>query len=259
MMKDPKLSEPNKRKYFVAFIGVTALNILLAGFLLNSFGQSSGRDTRNQPPLKVEVAIQDNCPLRLTVINVDNSPSWYQAVNYAVQNASGKPILGYVILASGKHTGQIVTGFFPIKSFRAGDSHAEEMSIEHVNIRPDEVLSLSIDYIEFDDESSWGADTQGQSEHMAGGRAGVIAAAKQFIDLIKKRQFAALTPFLEKKLVDIVVPFPDKVQSEKWRQGFDGGYKGIVSVLQTNLERGYQELLKKLDEIRRGQIDRTQD
>lgn len=258
-MKNPKSNELKSRRYFLAFLCVTALNVVLGGFLLKSFGQSSGKDTQNQKPLKVEVAAQENSPLRLTLINVDNSPSWYQAVNYAVQNASGKPVQGYVIVASGKHTGQIVTSFFPIRSFRIGDSHADEMAIERVNIRPDEILSLSIDYVEFDDESSWGANTQGQSEHMAGGRAGVRAAAEYFIDLIKKHQFAAVTPFLEKELVDIYVPFPDTNQSEKWRQGFDSGYKSVVSVLQSSRERGYEELLKKLDEIRRGQIDRAQD
>jgi hypothetical protein len=248
-MKNPKSNEPKNRKYFQAFICVTALNILLAGFLLNSFGQTSRKDTQNQTPLKVEVAAQEDGPLRITLINVDNSPSWYQAISYAVQNTSNKPVRGYVVSANGKHTGKIVTSFFPITLFQARDAHQDEMALERENIRPGEALLLSVDYVEFEDGNSWGPNTQKQSDQIAGGRAGVESARLYFNELIAKRDMAVLTSLLEKNLVDVEVPFPDEVPSEQWKIGFEQGFKSVVYFFKGKRSKDPRALSKYLDEI----------
>ncbi len=256
-MKNQQSNERKGKKYLLAFIAVTALNLPLGTFLIHkSFGQTN--KYADQKPLTVEVATQNDSPLRIVLINIDNSALSAQKVNYTVQNIGNKSVKGYVIWANGKNTGKITTNFFPTKLFQPGTVYTEELFIEREGIKPDESLSLSIDYVEFEDSSSWGEDVQGQSEHLIGARAGVESAVKQFKDLINNRETAALTTILEKKLVDVEVTLPKTVQSEKWKKGFTDGYKTIVGFLNSQRGQGHDQLLKKLNEIENLQTERRQ-
>lgn len=256
-MKNQQFSERRGKKYLVTFIAVTALNLMLGAFLIH---KSSGQTNKyaDQKPLIVEIIAQNDSPLRIMLTDVDNSAALLQKVNYAIQNISNKPVKGYVIWANGKSTGKITTNFFPTKLFQTEAVYTEELFLERENIKPNEGLSLSIDYVEFEDGSSWGEDVQGQSEHLIGARAGVEVAIKQFKDLINNRETAALTTILEKKLVDVEVALPKTFQSEKWQKGFTDGYKTIAGFLKNQRGQGYDELLKKLNEIENPQIERRQ-
>ena len=247
-MKNHQSNKRNGKKYLVTFIAVTALNLVLGAFLIH---KSSGQTNKHadQKLLIVEVTAQNDSPLRIMLIDIDNSALSAQKVNYTIQNIANKPVKGYVVWAKGKHTGKISTNFFPTKSFQPGAFYPEELFLERENIKPDESLSLSIDYVEFEDGSSWGEDAQGQSEHLIGARAGAEVAVKELRSLINNRETAALTALLEKNLVDIDVSLPKTVQSEKWQRGFTNAYKAIVGVLHNQRGQGHNELLKKLDEI----------
>ena len=247
-MKNHQSNKRKGKKYLVTFIAITALNLVLGAFLIH---KSSGQTNKHadQKPLIVEVIAQNDNPLRIMLIDIDNSALSVQKVNYTIQNIANKPVRGYVIWAKGKNTGKITTNFFPTKSFQPGTVYTEELSVEREGIKPDESLSLSIDYIEFEDGSSWGEDIQGQSEHLIGARAGVEVAVKELRSLINNRETAALTALLEKNLVDVDVSLPKTAQSEKWRTGFTDAYKAIVGFLNNQRGQGHNELLKKLDEI----------
>ena len=258
-MDNKKFSLQKSKKYLVAFVFVMLLNIGLGAFLLHTvLAQTSEKDYRNQPPIVAKTMIQDDSPLRITTINVDNSATSFQSVNFIVQNISSKSVKGYVILGSGKNTGKIVTNFFPVKLFETVGINEDELRLERSNIQPDEILSLSIDYVEFEDGSSWGKDTQGQSEYISGGRAGVKAATEELKNLVDKREIVVLTSLLEKALVSIDVPLPESVQSEKWRKGFENGYKGVVYFLKGQRKKGIEEISRRLDEIKKNQTKRRQ-
>lgn len=254
-MKNQEMKTNKSRTYLMAFVVVTVLNVALAVYLLQiSFAQTNENRFKDQPPVKVELTTQSDSPLRITVINVDNSETSSQTVNFTIQNISNKLIKGYVILGSGK----IVTHFFPVKSFQPRAFNRDELSLERENIKTDEPFLLSIDYVEFDDGSSWGEDKQRQSDNIAGGRAGVKAATEQLKKIINQREITTLTAFFEIQLADVDVPLPESVQSEKWQSGFRNGYKSIVGFLKGQREKGVEELSKKLDEIRDNQIERRQ-
>ena len=259
-MKNELLSARNGKRYLIAITAVSVINIALMSFLLHtSFGQATDKFT-DQQPLKIEVAVQDICPLKITLVDVDNSDSSFQKINYAVQNVSGKPITGYVIWESGKSTGKVATNFFPIKPFQASVIYTGESFVERENIKDDENVSLSVDYVEFADGSSWGNDTQGQSKHIAGGRAGVNAAAEQLSDLIGKGEVGVLTALLKRDLVDIEVPLSGTAQNDKWQYGFRSGYKSAVSFLNKHWGKEDKEILEKLNEVRKYvQIKRGQE
>ena len=250
-MDNKKFSIQKSKKYLVAFVFVMLLNIGLGAFLLHTvLAQTSEKDYRNQPPIIAKTLMQDDSPLRITTVNIDNSASLFQSVNFIIQNIGSKSVKGYVILGIGKNTGKIVTNFFPVKLFETVGVKQDELRLERNNIQPDEILSLSIDYVEFEDGSFWGEDTQGQSEHISGGRAGVKAATEQLKKLVDKHEIVVLTSLLEKALVDVDVPLPESVQSEKWRKGFENGYKGVVYFLKGQREKGIEEISKRLDEIK---------
>jgi hypothetical protein len=244
----------SKRTYLIAFTFVMLLNSLLAVFLFRTvLAQNSGSNLRNQPPVIAEVVRQTDNPLLITVMNVDNSNPNYQLVNYTVQNMSNKPVKGFVIWGDGKNTGQISTNFFPTKFFQIGASYTEELYIDRENIKRQKnfpfLINLSVDYVEFDDGSFWGKDTQGQSEHIAGAFTGAEIATEQLKGLIANQERAVLATILEKQLVDVEVPLPDafKDRSEKWQKGFRNGYKSIVSFLKSQKNVNNEEFLKKLD------------
>lgn len=259
-MDNKKFSVQKSKKYLVAFVFVMLLNIGLGAFLLHTvLAQTSEKDYRNQPPIIAKTVTQDDSPLRITTINVDNSATSFQSVNFIVQNISSKSVKGYVILGSGKNTGKIVSNFFPVKLFETIGVKQDELRLERSNIQPNDILSLSIDYVEFEDGSSWGEDAQGQSEFISGGRAGVKAATEQLKNLVDKREIVVLTALLEKALVNIDVPLPESVKSEKWQRGFENGYKGVVYFLKGQRERGIEEISKRLDEIKKkNQMERRQ-
>jgi len=249
-MKDQQSSERKDKKYLFAFVAVTALNLMLGAFLIHkSFGQTS--KYADQKPLTVEVTAQNDSPLRITFTNIDNSASSFQSIDYAVQNVSSKPIIGYVIWAKGKNTGKIATNFFPTKSFQANVIYTEDLFVERENVKTDEVLSILVDYVEFEDGSSWGNNAQGQSEHITGGRAGVKAAAEQLYDLISNKKMEDLTAILNTELVDIEVPFLENAPNDKWRNGFRSGYKSTISFLKNQRGKNEKELLEKLNEVKK--------
>jgi hypothetical protein len=256
-MKNHQTNKRKGKKYLVTFIAITALNLVLGAFLIH---KSSGQTNKHadQKPLIVEVTAQNDNPLRIMLIDIDNSALSVQKVNYTIQNIANKPVKGYVVWAKGKNTGKITTNFFPTKSFQPGAFYTEELFLERENIKPDESLSLAIDYVEFEDGSSWGEDVQGQSEHLIGARAGVEVAVKELRNLINNRETVALTALLEKKLVDVDVSLPKSVQSEKWQKGFTDGYKTIVGFLKNQRGQGHNELLKKLNEIENLQTEGRQ-
>ncbi len=162
-------------------------------------------------------------------------------------------------MGSGRNTGKIITNFFPVKSFQAQSINLDALNQERSNIQPSDILFLSIDYVEFEDGSSWGEDTQGQSEQIAGGRAGVEAATEQLKTLVDKREIASLNSLLERELMDVNVPLTNSAQSEKWRKGYEKGYKGVVYFLKGQSATGIEKISEKLNDIKRkNQTERRQ-
>lgn len=258
-MKNLKLS---KRSYLVAFSIVMILNVCLGIFLIrNVLAQTSDDKLKNQLPIKVEVVEQKDNPILITVINVDNSAESYQKINYAVQNIGNKSIRGYVVWGSGKNTGKIITNFLPTKLFQPNASFTEELFIERENLKSDGKISLTIDYVAFEDGSSWGEDTQGQSEQINGGCVGAATAAEQFVKIIENKDEATLNNIMKKPLLEVEIPLPEgfKNKSEKWQTGFRGGYKSIISYIKKQQDKGGKELLESLNEIKQNlQSERRQ-
>jgi hypothetical protein len=249
-MKNIKLS---KRTYLVAFAFVMLLNALIAAFLFRTvLAQTSDSKLKNQTPITVEVVKQTNNPLLITIVNVDNSNQNYQMINYSVQNISNKSIRGYVTEARSENSGKISTDFFPAKLFQTGITYNEELIVERENIKLNKNLSLLIDYVEFEDGSYWGEDTQGQSEQIAGGLVGAKMAIEYFESFIENRELLNLRTLMDKPLKDIEITLPEisKSKNEKWQDGFRNGYKSIIGFVKNQKGKSDEQILSKLNEIK---------
>lgn len=245
-MKNLKL---NKKTYMLAFIVVTILNVVLAGFLLRAgLAQISDKTLKNQPPVKAEVLKQDDSPALITVINVDNSEEKDQTVKYSVQNVGSKKIRAYVlVLADKSDTGKVITNFF--QSFEVGKIIQDSISEARVNIKSN-TLFLSLDYIEFEDGSSWGKDIQKQSEYLTGYKKGQRTAIDEIKSKLNNRNNEAISNLLKQEISEINPPNVDTTETVRWQNGFTGGYRFVLLRLQFAYEkRGIEAISSKLDEI----------
>jgi len=240
----------SKSNYLVTFVCFTGLNIILVGILLYTvYAQTTDEVLRNQTLLVVEVVKQKDCPVSFTIVNVDNSAPSFQRVNFNVQNISTKAIRAYVLTGQAKTTGKIITDSFITSLLNPGLFQGEEISLERKAIKESGRMFLSVDYIEFQDGSSWGVDSQGFSKRIAGERVGRVAAINRIKDLIARKNLVDLDGLLGQEISEMEIETPDSGQSDEWKKGYRTGYKAVFSILQRSKEGGVEALSTKLNEI----------
>jgi uncharacterized protein with PQ loop repeat len=248
-MKNFKLG---KKTYLIGFAFVMLLNICLTFFLIKGvLAQTSDNKTKNQPPIVAETTRQNDSPLRITIINVDNSNKDYQEINYTVRNVSNKSIRAYVVLNNSKINGDRGTTIrrFGTTLFQPGEFDKGWLSEERSLIKSDDVLFLSIDYVEFADGAFWGKDTARQSEYIAGSRAGWKEMVRQ-LKLLYNQKGTSLTDFLKRDATEINPLSIDSSQTSKWQDGFRSGYRAAASTLQkTYKNQGADLIYIKLSEM----------
>lgn len=244
-----KLRSLESSKYFLLFVFVMGLNVLLAVFLLHTaFGQTS--DTSNQKPLAVEIAAQANSPAAITAIYVDNSAESYQTVNYSVQNVGSKKIKAYVLLHTNKSgAGGTSTNFF--QSFIPGQIIQNSFIEERTNIKSNDKIFLSFDFIVFQDGNSWGIDSQKQSEYIFGHIDGQKEAVKYVRQVLTDTNDDAVSGLLQQQLADINPPAAgDSKKTDERQRGFVAGYRFIIGRLQFAYEKqGMEAVRLKLEEV----------
>jgi hypothetical protein len=240
----------SKSNYIVASACLILLNILSGSILLfSTFAQISDNLTKDQTPIVPEIVKQKNCPLTITIINVDNSASSFQKVDFVLRNVSNKSVRAYVLLGQANTTGKINTYSFATKFLRANEFHEGEVFLERVAIRESKQLFLSIDYAEFEDGSSWGADSQGFSKNISGERAGRLAAIRELKNVITSDNLAYLTGLLNQDITEMAIDLPKSKQSEGWKKGYKTGYKTVFSMLQSSEEKDIEKFKVQLDEM----------
>ncbi len=209
-----------------------------------SFAQVDEKLKQTEQAVTVEVLSQTDSPVLITFLNVENSALSYQSVNYTIQNLSDKPIRGLVILHDGA-----TASIFLNKLFQSGQVIYSETAIERNNIKRKNTVTLSVDYVEFMDGSSWGSDTRKLSEIIAGTWEGQKQAIGKLREIIKNNDSEALTKLLEQEITELIVPTPDKGKSDTWQRGFRTGYRGIISTFQRQQDKQIKTISEKLDEM----------
>ena len=226
----------------VKFLKLSVFGMLI--FFQSLFGQTIENLPQEQVPVNVEVAAQKDSPLLVTFLNVENSASSYQVINYTLQNVGNKPIRAFTVLNYGS-----TTSFRLFKPFQPNQVSYDQSYIERANLRRPKTIFLSVDYVEFSDGSSWGEDSMKMSEWVAGHRSGAKAAVEKVRSLIKNNDSEGLSAVLKYEITALPVSESKTGNSHKWQRGFGSGYSSIVSTLEKQSNQSFEALIIKLDEL----------
>lgn len=224
-------------------------------------GQEGNRSTNTA---RVLVNTKGDAPVELRIAHPESAgvDQYVPEVELVITNTSNKMVSAYAIRFEVGLNGQLRRGgvkfarFSTARSlFRPGDSQTVDIGGTHYPL-PVERLVVSIDFLEFTDGTTWGADTYSSREVLAGLRAGQEATANYLRRLIAAQGPTAFARELERADDDSGIPFGE---SPKWREGFQQGRTFIKARVKreakdfsaTEIERVLTQPIDALDEIRR--------
>jgi hypothetical protein len=211
-----------------------------------------------QPPV-VSVTEQQDVPLAIFVEGYDVSDLSLLRIKYRVQNVSNKVIQAYAILEEidrdkgGIKGTTIVNLSREAKFLQPTQSRLETCDLPGRN-GPVASLTLSVDYVEFDDGTKWGKDSQRSAGHLAGQREGKKAALKKMKEMREKDGDHVLEEFLKKKDAEVISPPAGR--SAEWEYGFRVGHNTALYLLRVAHSKGgvqalVSELQRELEDAER--------
>jgi hypothetical protein len=209
--------------------------------------------------VNVIVQTQPESPLILTIISITPSSPRTPEFSYAVVNGSSKAVSAYAIRHTVKVGGSQTSGV-TLTSMRSASSllyqqaRIEESFMGVTYAADVGEIVLSADFVEFEDGTTWGADTFKMSEKLAGRRAGGQAALRKLRELSRIQGLETVFNIIDGEIA-VAAPF-DK--SQLWREGFDEGVRIVqVKLRHTKSKKGNlaleQELLEPFDVSERRQ------
>lgn len=185
----------------------------------------------NLPPPKVEVDTPLNSPLRITA-HAEWIPGATDGIslNIKVENVSTKVIRAYAT----RHRfswDESERGCFLLNTVHPGKELQPGQSDSRTTWRSyprhsSEPLRLSLDFIEFTDESVWGLDTCQSAERLAGTRAGARTVAERL-----QKIFAQGGPRSVERALDSIAAEikPPVNKSRVWTEGFFVGEQQMLN------------------------------
>ncbi|MDQ3633024.1 MAG: hypothetical protein M3405_00735 [Acidobacteriota bacterium] len=237
-----------QRKYLICFVTILLLNIGLSVVSSNKvFGQTP--QISDQQPISAEVLGQPDSPLRLAIINVNNTQKTYQEIHYSIENTSDKEIFAYVILTSYKGVIGDTSARIPL-SFPVGKLTEHSHFEQRANLKPDSAITFWVDYVEFTDGTSWGKDSQGRSKLILAVRIGQQKGFEQVKKLFAEQSIDEFIKILNKPIVDLKLPDKFREEREKVGFGFSVGYKSVFSRLKSSYEKhGVGAIFIQMDDL----------
>jgi hypothetical protein len=236
------------RGSIVAVLAAAALNAVLIILLIHLQTYTSTAGTTQIP--SVSVADQQEVPLAILVEGYDVSEPSSLRLRYRVQNISNKAIQAYAILEEigggrGGTTGATVVNLGKgTKFLQPTQTRLETCDLPSQN-GPATSLTLSVDYVEFDDGTTWGKDTRRSADYLAGQREGKRATLKKFREVREKSGDPAIEELLNRKDAEVVVP--PAGHSAEWEYGFRVGHNTALRQLRgVHSKGGVPELISEL-------------
>lgn len=224
------------KEHLVTIMVIVTLNVFLITFLVYLLAPSPkmafGNTLGAQQSIPISVAEQVDAPLRITIVSVDDSDPLKPRFNYAITNVSSKPIRAYAIqqvvsygTEQAKVSGLELSHLPSLSLLLQPNQSRQENGGSNANYpQPVNEIILSVDFVEFTDNMTWGADAYKSSERLAGQRAGGKAAIKRFREKLSAGGLDALISAITQDNV-ITPDFPNT--SHEWQEGFQTGV-GIV-------------------------------
>lgn len=192
-----------------------------------------------QPP-RLTIKSQPESPLQLSILQIVPSELIGSSViTMVVTNESATTVRAFAVALS---EGNSATGVLLINA-----QHDQQMlrgnEIKPITLRRTDKeiqagITLSVDYVEFENGNSWGPDTFDSSNSLAGERDGVHHAIAALADRKKNQGVVALSLDLEPTIAAISMP---SNHSANWEQGFQRGVSTVRTRLKRALEKGGNE------------------
>jgi hypothetical protein len=243
-------------------IGLVLLTPSLAfGQSSDSYSVSARSDSGKNNPVKIEVINPADSPVLITLTGVYDNPYFnnVKTVDFTLQNLSQKRIAVYIpLLSSASFTEG--NGIYRRYDFGPGKIIETELQLQRDKLKLGEKLTLSIDYILFSDGSTWGPDSQKQSELLSGEDEGEKYAISQVKRLLKdqnKEELFKLLKLQQEGKIDDNPPEIDKTKSYKWQRGFLGGYQYLLwQLLPYDEKQELEAISSKLGKIEKQNKDK---
>lgn len=213
--------------------------ILAVAIAITAFYPYSGVSLHTQEPQTaitpakipvLSVKEQPNAPLRISPIKTELTDVAAPELQIELMNTSNKPIRAYAIEQYDER-GQVreVTSanfVFPDSILQPGRLTMDGISC---SANTDEQITLSVDFVEFADGTTWGLDKHKYGEKLAGFRAGAFAATDKLIKVLDIHGQFAVMDAIKAGATNII---PPKGRSKRWVEGFRSGTSFIREHLQ---------------------------
>lgn len=254
----------DNQKLLTRFLILGAL-VACLGILLNKNGYVSLATSNVSKPMLqpaaspvVSAQPESNTPLQISSVSVTLKNPLEPEANFVVTNVSNKPISAYAI----RHTVTFGSASSEGATVRNSNSIAAVLQPTHSEpgvfegeafSTPVQSINLAVDFVEFTDGKTWGADKFKSAEKLAGQRAGAAALVKHLAKLLETDPGATATAIAEN---NIEVSSPSG-NSEAWLDGFREGVNFQLGRLRYANEQGgvsgiASELQQPFDASKRG-------
>lgn len=204
-----------------------------------------------KPPPKIEIDSQLDSPLRVTAYSlwVNGVPDGI-SLNIKVENVSAKAIRAYTTRHRFSLDESAQGGCFLLNITKRGKVLQPGQSELRTTWRgyprtSSEPLHLSVDFVEFTDDSVWGLDTCQSGDTLAGLRAGARTVAERLQEILAEGGPQSVVRTLDTRALDTMVA-ASQIPLDKspvWKEAFLSGRQQMLeNVRQFIRENGVTEV-----------------
>lgn len=226
-------------KFFILATLFFCLPLLLSRNT-NFFSLAVTQQQDNKLP-EVLVATQPESPLIISPLRVEAPEPYIYEILYNLTNIGKKPIRAYTIrqvMFVGGQEQEAATWVdldLTNKMLQPNQSIPEGAVFQPFSKQTPSNFTLSVDFIEFADGTTWGADLIKSAERMAGRRAGARESVKHLNKIFKEGGASAVMKALDSGALDFP---PPAGHSAEWNDAFNDGKKMTKSRLKRAMNKG---------------------
>jgi len=228
-----------KQSVFVRILILGVLTTCLV--LLSSGGKIAGNISSQKASVpSVSVQPQSNAPLRINVLSYDSSDPRTPEIIYEVTNVSAKPIRAYTVSqetlrGTEKSEGSVLSDLdLSAAVLQPGQYSTESITYQPLSEKPSQV-TLSVDFVEFADGTTWGPNLYKSADMLAGQRAGAREARKRILQVYKSGGLQAALKLIETDSDSVT---PPSGRTPEWEEGFRYGYSFLSKRLKRIFDSG---------------------
>jgi hypothetical protein len=225
------------------------LGILASCLVLLRINQSQGTSSSSQQQIRLIAEPQTDAPLRVSsIVNSSSNPLAPQLM-FSVENIGKKDINAYAIRHIALFGGAQSEGVSLSNILQKNRVLQPGQSV-HATLEGDEYsapvieVTLIIDFVEFTDGQTWGADKSKSGERLTGMRAGAQAETERILSLARGKGTSAIVEAIMANSESLTAPTG---RSSQWTEGFREG----VGFRHSQLVRAIQQGANIEEELQR--------